>query len=112
VRSLKSNLVVADADFALPPSGEPWELDPQPGADVLTIIFSPKPLESPAFFAGKVKTLNSQEISALEEFRAQFKSDAPTVGVVGDGAERRVAVSVPATTKGHTLIFDVRIDHK
>jgi serine/threonine-protein kinase len=112
VRSLKTNLVVADADFALPPSGEPWELDPQPGADVLTVIFSPKPLESPALFAGKPRTLNSQEISALEEFRAQFKSDAPTVGVAGDGAERRVAVSVPATAKGHTLIFDVRIDHK
>jgi serine/threonine-protein kinase len=112
VRSLKTNLVVADSDFALPPDGEPWKLDPRPGADVLTVIFSPKPLESPAFFAGKPKTLNSQEISALEEFRAQFKSDAPTVGVADDGAERRVVVNVPATAKGHTLIFDVRIDHK
>jgi hypothetical protein len=96
----------------LPPDGEPWKLDPRPGTDVLTVIFSPKPLESPAFFAGKPRTLNSQEISALEEFRAQFKSDAPTVGVAGDGAEKRVVVNVPATAKGHTLIFDVRIDHK
>ena len=112
VRSLKTNLVVADADFALPPNGEPWKLDPQPGTDVLTIIFSPKPLESPAFFAGAPRTLKSEEIVALEEFRAQFKSDAPTVGVVGDGAEMRVAVSVPATAKGHTHIFDVRINHK
>jgi hypothetical protein len=112
VRSLKTNLVVADADFALPPSGEPWKLDPQPGADVLTIIFSPKPLDSPAFFAGKPKTLNSQEISALEEFRAQFKSDAPTIAAGGDGAEKRVVVNIPATAQGRPLIFDVRIDHK
>jgi hypothetical protein len=96
----------------LPPNGEPWKLDPQPGADVLTVIFSPKPIESLAFFAGKTRTLKSEEIAALEEFRAQFKSDAPTVAVVGDGAEKRVAVSVPATAEGHPLIFDVRIDHK
>jgi hypothetical protein len=112
VRSLKSNLVVADADFALPPNGEPWKLDPQPGADVLTVIFSPKPLGSPTFFAGAPRTLKSEEIVALEEFRAQFKSDAPTVGVAGDGEKKRVVVNVTATTEGHPLIFDVRIDHK
>jgi serine/threonine protein kinase len=112
VRSLKSNLIIADADFALPPNGEPWKLDPQPGADVLTVIFSPKPIESLAFFAGKTRTLKFEEIAALEEFRAQFNSDAPTFAVAGDGAEKRVAVSVPATAEGHPLIFDVRIDHK
>jgi serine/threonine protein kinase len=112
VRSLKTNLVVADADFALPPNGEPWKLDPQPGADVLTVIFSPKPLGSPAFFAGTPRTLKSEEIVALEEFRAQFKSDAPTVGVADDGEKKRVVVKVTATAEGHPLIFDVRIDHK
>ena len=106
--TLKTNLVGADADFAFPSAGA-MRLDPHPGADEFTIIFSPKPLTSPAFLAGKSQyELKPDEVAALEEFRSQFKSAAPTVG----GADGRVTVSAPATTDGRPLIFDVRINHK
>jgi hypothetical protein len=109
---LKSNRVDAGADFAFP-SESTVSLDPHPGTDGFTFIFSPEPLMEPAFLAARPPhELTTEEVAALEKFRAQFKSDAPTIGVGGDGAERRVAVSVPATAKGHTLIFDFRIDHK
>ena len=109
---LKTNLVGAGADFAFP-SWTKLKLDVQPGADEFAFIFSPKPLNAPAFLAGKfMHALTTAEVSELEEFRSQFKSDAPAVSVGGDGAERRVVVNVPATTEGHPVIFDVRINHK
>jgi hypothetical protein len=54
------------------------------------------------------------EVKELEDFRAQFKSNAPDVEARGEGAERRVNVLVPeaATFEGKPLIFDVRIDHR
>jgi hypothetical protein len=109
---LKTNLVGAGADFAFP-SWTKLKLDVQPGADEFTFIFSTKPLNAPAFLAGKfMHALTTGEVSELEEFRSQFKSDAPAVSVGGDDAERRVVVNAPATTEGRPLIFDVRINHK
>ncbi|HVF68601.1 MAG TPA: protein kinase [Pyrinomonadaceae bacterium] len=110
--TLKTNLVGAGSDFAFPPAGA-MRLDPHPGADEFTIIFSPKPLTSPAFLAGKPNyELKPEEISALEEFRAQFKPDAPTIGGGPEGAAGGVIVEAPATAAGRPLIFDVRINHK
>jgi eukaryotic-like serine/threonine-protein kinase len=109
---LKTNRVDAGADFAFP-SESTVSLDPHPGADGFTFIFAPEPPESLAFLKGAPPhALTTDEVSALEKFRAQYKSDAPTLSVVGEGAERRVAVNVPATAEGHPLIFDFRIDHK
>ncbi|HKG14904.1 MAG TPA: serine/threonine-protein kinase [Pyrinomonadaceae bacterium] len=111
---IETNVVGADADFVFPaPAGPPIKLDSRPGSDDATFIFSPKPLMSPDFLAKKFnRKLTPEEIAALEEFRAQFKADAPAFGVVGEGAERRVAVGVPATAQGRTLIFDIRVNHK
>jgi eukaryotic-like serine/threonine-protein kinase len=114
VRNLKTNLVGAGADFVFPS----WDktklrLDSQPGSDVYTFIFSPRPLTSPAFLAGEAeRELTPAEVSELEDFRAQFKSDSPTTSVSGDGGERRVVVSIPATAEGRPLIFDLRINHR
>jgi serine/threonine protein kinase len=110
---VETNLVGAGADFVFPPAGRPFILDSRPGTDDFTFIFSPKPLMSPAFLAEKyAHKLSPEEVAALEEFRAQFKSDAPALSAAGDGAERRVVVNVPATVQSGTLIFDIRIDHK
>ncbi|MBC7931752.1 MAG: protein kinase [Rubrivivax sp.] len=112
--ALKSNLVGAGADFAFP-FGTRLQLDKNPGSDEFTFIFSPTPLMSPSFFAGKfLHELTPAEVKELEDFRAQFKSGAPSVAVSGDGDARRVTVSAPqsATSEGKPLIFDVRIDHK
>ena len=70
---------------------------------------------SPAFLAGKyLHELTPEEVKELEDFRAQFKADAPSVAVTEDGGARRVAVSAPqaATDAGRPVIFDVRIKHR
>jgi serine/threonine-protein kinase len=109
---LKANLIGEGSDFSFPSAGA-MKLDPHPGADEFTFIFSTKPLTSPAFLMGDIMhELTPAEVSELEEFRSQFKSDAPTVAAAGDGAEKRVVVNVPATAQGRPLIFDVRINHK
>jgi len=113
---LKSNLVGGGADFAFPSmGGARLKLDDNPGADEFTFIFSPTPIASPAFLAGEyLHELTPAEVKALEDFRAQFKSDAPEVTVRGAGDDRRVVVLAPepATEAGRPLIFDVRIDHR
>jgi hypothetical protein len=109
---LKSNLVSADSDFAFPSAGA-MKLDPHPGTDAFTLIFSPKPLTSPAFLAGRfLHELTPAEVAELEEFRAQVKQDAPSVAADGEGPEGRVVVNVPATSGGRPLIFDLRINHR
>ncbi|MFL6254279.1 MAG: protein kinase domain-containing protein, partial [Pyrinomonadaceae bacterium] len=113
---LKSNLVGGGADFAFPSiGGQRLIIDDNPGADEFTFIFSPTPIASPAFLAGKyLHELTPAEVKELEDFRAQFKSDAPEVAARGDGGDRRVVVLAPepATEAGRPLIFDVRIDHR
>ncbi|HEX8191170.1 MAG TPA: protein kinase [Pyrinomonadaceae bacterium] len=113
---LKSNLVGGGADFAFPSmGGARLKLDDNAGADEFTFIFSPTPIASPAFLAGEyLHELTPAEVRALEDFRAQFKPDAPEVSVRGEGDERRVVVLAPepAIEAGRPLIYDVRIDHR
>jgi serine/threonine protein kinase len=114
--ALKSNLVGAGADFGFPSvNGAKLKLDDTPGSDEFTFIFSPTPLMSPSFLTGKfLHELTPAEVKEFEDFRAQFKADAPSVAVEGDGGEKRVVVSAPpsATSGGKPVIFDVRINHR
>ena len=113
---LKSNMVGAGADFSFPSfGGAKLKLDENPGADEFTFIFSTTPLLSPSFLAGKyLHELTPAEVKELEDFRAQFKSTAPSVESKGEGAERSVVVSAspPTTPEGRPVIFDVRINHR
>jgi serine/threonine-protein kinase len=112
---LKSNLAGAGADFSFPSRTGKFTLDSNPGADDFTFIFSPTPLMSPSFLAGENEhKLSPAEVSQLEEFRKQFKQDAPVVEARGEGDERRVTVLAPetATSGGKPLIFDVRVNHR
>ncbi|HEX8721408.1 MAG TPA: hypothetical protein VF736_12305, partial [Pyrinomonadaceae bacterium] len=112
---LKSNLVGAGADFSFPFGLTKLHLDENPGADDFTFIFSPAPLLKPAFLAGEyLRELTPAEVKELEDFRAQFKADAPEAVVRGEGAERRLTLLVPepAAEAGRPLVFDVRIDHR
>src|SRR5579885_2049302 len=113
--ALKSNLVGAGADFAFPFGATKFKLDDNPGADDFTFIYSPTPLMSPAFLADKFQhQLTPAEVKELEDFRAQFKSNAPAVETKGEGDARAVEVSVPqaATAGNNPLIFDVRVNHR
>jgi hypothetical protein len=70
---------------------------------------------SPAFLADKFQhQLTPAEVKELEDFRAQFKSNAPAVETKGEGDARAVEVSVPqaATAGNNPLIFDVRVNHR
>ncbi len=113
---LKSNLVGGGADFAFPSmGGARLKLDDNAGADEFTFIFSPTPIASPAFLSGEyLHELTPAEVKALEDFRAQFKTDAPELSVRGDGDDRRVIILAPepAIESGRPLICDVRIDHR
>jgi len=112
---LRSNLVGPGADFSFPFGVTKLRLDKNAGADEFTFIFSPTPLMSPAFLAGEhLHELTPEEVKALEDFRAQFASDAPEIQARGDGADRRVVVLAPepATKSGRPLIFDVRVNHR
>ncbi|MCA1632934.1 MAG: serine/threonine-protein kinase [Acidobacteria bacterium] len=111
---LKSNVVSSDADFQFPFGGAKLKLDENPGAEDFTVIFSPKPLLSPSFLAGKfLHELTPAEVKELEDLRAQSKSaGAPALETKGEGGERRVAVSIPESAKGQPVVFDIRINHK
>ncbi|HEX8561234.1 MAG TPA: serine/threonine-protein kinase [Pyrinomonadaceae bacterium] len=112
---LKSNLVGAVADFSFPFGATKFRLDDNPGADDFTFIFSPTPLTSPAFLAGKyLHELTPAEVRELEDLRARHRADAPEISVRGEGADRRVIVLAPepAAAAGRPLIFDVRVDHR
>ncbi|HEV7889386.1 MAG TPA: protein kinase [Pyrinomonadaceae bacterium] len=115
--ALKSNLLLKGVDFVYPTDAGTVSrritLESKTAADEMIFIFSPKPLMSPAFLTKQHKyELKPEDVSALFELRTQSKSDAPTFAVAGEGGERRVAVNVPATAEGRTLIFDVRVNHQ
>ncbi|MDT5158386.1 MAG: eukaryotic-like serine/threonine-protein kinase [Acidobacteriota bacterium] len=113
--ALKSNLVGAGADFSFPFGGTKLHLDENAGADDFTFIFSPTPLMSPSFLAGKfLHELTPAEVKELEDFRAQARSGASEASAKGEGGDARVAVLAPeaATSGGKPLIFDVRVNHK
>jgi serine/threonine-protein kinase len=112
---LKTNLVPAGEDFAYPTGGYRMGLDPRRGVNEMTVIFSPKPVTSPAFLAdAHGHELTPDEVAALEDFRTQFKFDNLTLFTEDGHPEMPVRVAVPkaATAQGHPLIFDVRINHK
>jgi serine/threonine protein kinase len=112
---LKSNIVNKDEDFVFPTGSNTRRMTfkSQSGVNVMTFIFSPTPLMSPTFLAKKSEyKLMPDDVAELEALRTKFKPDVPTFAVVGEGGERRVALNVPATAEGRTLIFDVRVNQK
>jgi hypothetical protein len=113
--ALKSNLVGAGADFSFPFGGTKLHLDENAGADDFTFIFSPTPLMSPSFLAGKfLHELTPAEVKVLEDFRAQARSGTSEASAKNESGDGRVAVLAPepATSGGKPLIFDVRVNHK
>ncbi len=114
IRDLKTNAVMGDADNVFPSGGIKFHLDETARAEDYTIIYSPTLLRSPAFLAGKSEhDLTDDEVAELEALRAKHKeAGAPTKEVKGEGAARRVVVSVPEASKGQPVIFDIRIDHQ
>ncbi len=113
---VKSNEVKSGVDFSFPGGEGNWiTLDKSSGTENYTIIFSPTQLASPSFLsAAAARQLTPDEQKELEDFRAQFKANAPVTNVInGSGVDPLVTIKIPqAKPSGEPVIFDMRIEHK
>jgi hypothetical protein len=111
-----SNEVKSGVDYSFPRGDGNWiTLDKLPGTENYTVIFSPTPLSSPSFLgslAGHALTAGEQK--EWEDFKAQFKANAPVSDVVNvSGVDPFVSIKIPqAKPSGEPVIFDMRIEHK
>ncbi len=114
---LTTNEVSSGLDFAFPADKDNKAnfitLDKSHGTDEFTMVFSPTPLTTPAFFAGDSEhQLTLEEKKEWESFRNQFKASANKTAIQS-GAKPFVAVKVPQTDKQTTpTLFEVRVQHK
>jgi serine/threonine-protein kinase len=111
-----SNEVKSGVDFSFPRGDGNWiTLDKMAGTENYTVIFSPTPLSSPSFLtAAAGQPLTASEQKAWEDFKAQFKANAPVPDVInGSGVDPFVSIKIPqAKPTGEPVIFDMRIEHK
>ncbi|HEY0407263.1 MAG TPA: protein kinase [Pyrinomonadaceae bacterium] len=110
-----SNEVKGGVDFSYPQADGTWiTLDKKPGTENYTIIFSPTQLSSPAFLSAAGKTLTAAEQKEWEDFKTQFKANAPVTDVInGSGVDPFVSIKIPqAKPTGEPVVFDMRIEHK
>jgi hypothetical protein len=115
---VKTNEAKSGVDFAFPADTSRkynWlTLDKLAGTDDFTIVFSPAPITTPAFFAGPSEhELTQDEQKQLDDFRAQVKANAVSTEVVKTGASPFVAVKIPQNgAENASVIFRIRIEHK
>jgi hypothetical protein len=113
---VKSNEVKSGADFSFPNGAGNWiTLDKTSGTENYTVIFSTAPLTSPSYLnAPAAHQLTPDEQKEFEDFRAQFKANAPVTNVInGSGVDPLVSIKIPqAKPSGEPVIFDIRIEHK
>jgi serine/threonine protein kinase len=113
---VKTNEVKSGIDFSFPSGNDHWiQLDKTAGTENYTVIFSSTPLSSPAFLNGAAnQALTASEQKEWDDFRAQFKANAPVVNVInGSGVDPFVSIKIPqAKPSGEPVIFDMRIEHK
>jgi len=114
VSGVETNEVSSGEDFAFPNGDDNWiQLDKTAGTEYWTVIFSPTPLQSPAFLNAEAgNELTEEEQTEFEGFRTQHKANAPATDVI-NGADPMVLVKVPAARQpGEPVVFDIRIEHK
>ena len=109
-------------DLSLPTGLRPnrevrwFQLDPSPGTEDYTFIFSTKPLSSPRFLAAEATgyLLNDTDEREWKDFLAKYSTNPPAIDInTANPAEPFAAVKLPASMKtGEPLIFDFRIMHK
>ena len=120
---LTTNEVKSGVDFSFPKDSETdyhWAtLDPKPGTESYTLVFSPQPLSSPAFFNSEATgtPLTETEQAELNAFLLKYQTGGSATEVnTQDAAAPFVIVKAPKSTDpketGRPVVFEVKIQHK
>lgn len=117
ISGLDTNRVAKGSDFSFPKGSENWlELDKKAGTEDYTIVFSPEPLETPAFLRAEAtgEPLSETERAEFAYFVARYKTGEPVTELNNqDASGPSVVVKVPQSKEaGAPVVFDVRIQHK
>jgi serine/threonine protein kinase len=102
-----SNRLAAGIEFIFPGAGNGIEIGGIGSLNVFTIIFSPIPLQRPAFLTTRAeRQLTAAEQGELNVFRQQYSN--PTPGFQDDAASQKTLVTLPANRdQTAPLVFDV-----
>jgi serine/threonine protein kinase len=117
ISGLQGNQVSKTEDFSFPSGLEHWlELDKKPGTEDYTVIFSPAPLDSPAFLSGQAtgKPMTEAEQIELTSFLAKNRTSALVTELSDkNDAQPFVMLRVPQSgPSSEPLVFEIRIQHK
>jgi serine/threonine protein kinase len=117
VSGVTTNRVTKSEDFSFPSGLEHWlELNKKPGTENYTIIYSPTPLSTPAFFNEQVtgEPLTKTQQAEFEDFLAKYDSTKPKTELNdANKSEPFVQLKVPtANTPGRPTIFQISIEHR
>ncbi len=117
VSGVTTNRVIKSEDFSFPSGLEHWlELNKKPGTENYTIIYSPTPLSTPAFFSEQVtgEPLTRAQQTELEDFLAKYDSTKPKTELNdANKSEPFVQLKVPpANASGNPTIFQISIEHR
>lgn len=120
---ISTNEVKSGVDFSFPVDTATkynwFTLDPKPGTESYTLIFSPQPLSSPAFLNSEAtgEPLNETEQAELNAFLLKYQTGGAVTEVNNqDAAPPFVLVKAPKSTDpkdaGHPIVFELKIQHK
>lgn len=120
---LSSNAVKNGVNFSFPADSatrENWiTLDDKDGTESYTLVFSPQPLSSPAFFAAEAtgKPLDETEQAELNAFLLKYQTGGPVTELNNqDGATPFMALKAAKSTDpkdaARPVVFAVKIQHK
>jgi len=113
---VNSNELKSGQDFTFPADtakNENWmNLDKNAGTDEFTLIFSRKPLTTPAFLESEaLRELSADERKELDDLLSQNKANLLGTEVIKTGASPFVSVKIPQTADGAPVIFKIKIAH-
>jgi hypothetical protein len=111
---VSTNRIEAGADFQFPGGGQAFEMQSDAEATPFTVIFSPKPLKSPAFLTTAAgQNLTKVEETELSDLKKRLMATTPDVVVTNDNNQPTVTVQVPAERSiNEPLVFDITLKKK
>ncbi|MCG3160423.1 MAG: Serine/threonine-protein kinase PknD [Acidobacteria bacterium] len=104
----------AGTDFHFPDGGQWFMIQKDAENTPFTVIFSKKPLTTPAFLSLQSgRDLSADERQELMDMRKRYAASAPELVAIQDGSQPAVAVQSPAERAANEpVIFDISIKRK